>query len=109
MTPDEARSLLPVVLEELIPAWRDVLAMVQDPPLDLVQMVKDRYAAGCEEFSGDWTTRDERITQALAQFGRNGVPLYVLYDTKGQPTVLPEILTEGTVLAALDRIKLAAR
>jgi hypothetical protein len=60
MTPDEARSLLPVVLEELIPAWRDVLAMVQDPPLDLVQMVKDRYAAGCEEFSGDWTTRDEQ-------------------------------------------------
>jgi len=33
----------------------------------------------------------------------------VLYDTKGQPTVLPEILTEGTVLAALDKIKLAAR
>jgi thiol:disulfide interchange protein DsbD len=57
----------------------------------------------------DWTTRDERITQALAQFGRNGVPLYVLYDTNGQPTVLPEILTEGIVLAALDKIKLAAR
>lgn len=60
MTPDEARALLPVVLEELIPAWRDVLALVQDPPLDLVQMVKARYEAGCEEFSGDWTTRDEQ-------------------------------------------------
>jgi len=66
-------------------------------------------AAGVVRMRADWTTRDERITQALAQFGRNGVPLYVLYDTKGQPTVLPEILTEATVLAALDKIKLAAR
>ena len=66
-------------------------------------------AAGVVRMRADWTTRDERITQALAQFGRNGVPLYVLYDTKGLPTVLPEILTEGMVLAALDRIKLAAR
>jgi len=66
-------------------------------------------AAGVVRMRADWTTRDDRITKALAQFGRNGVPLYVLYDTKGQPTVLPEILTEGTVLAALDRIKLVAR
>lgn len=66
-------------------------------------------AAGVVRMRADWTTRDERITQALAQFGRNGVPLYVLYDTKGQPTVLPEILTESTVLAALDKVKLAAR
>jgi thiol:disulfide interchange protein/DsbC/DsbD-like thiol-disulfide interchange protein len=66
-------------------------------------------AAGVVRMRADWTTRDARITQALAQFGRNGVPLYVLYDATGRPTVLPEILTEGTVLAALDRVKLAAR
>jgi thiol:disulfide interchange protein DsbD len=66
-------------------------------------------AAGVVRMRADWTTRDDRITQALAQFGRNGVPLYMLYDTKGQPTVLPEILTEGIVLAALDKIRLAAR
>jgi len=52
----------------------------------------------------DWTNRDERITQALAQFGRNGVPLYVLYDRKGEAVVLPELLTEGIVLAALDKL-----
>jgi len=37
-----------------------VLALVQNPPLDLVEMVSERYTAGCEEFSGDWTTRDEQ-------------------------------------------------
>jgi thiol:disulfide interchange protein DsbD len=57
----------------------------------------------------DWTNRDERITQALAQFGRNGVPLYVLYDRRGDPSVLPEILTEGTVLAALDKLKTGSK
>jgi len=53
----------------------------------------------------DWTNRDERITKALAEFGRNGVPLYVLYDRTGQPTVLPELLTESIVIKALDGIR----
>lgn len=59
MTPDEAKALWPQVLGELPGAWGDVLAMVQDPPVGLVQMIEARYAAGCEEFSGDWTTRDQ--------------------------------------------------
>jgi len=37
-----------------------VLALVQNPPLDLVEMVSERDTAGCAEFSGDWTTRDEQ-------------------------------------------------
>lgn len=55
----------------------------------------------------DWTSRDPIITQALAQFGRNSVPLYVLYTGKGDetPVVLPEILTPGIVLEALKKIK----
>ena len=59
MTPDEARALWPQVLAELEGAWGDVLALVQNPPVDLVQMVKERYEAGCEEFSGDWAGRVE--------------------------------------------------
>ena len=31
---------------------------------------------------GDWTNRDPAITQALAAFGRAGVPLYVVYNAK---------------------------
>ena len=68
--------------------------------------VKARFATdNIVLMRADWTNRDERITQALAQFGRNGVPLYVLYDRKGEPAVLPELLTEGIVLAALDKMK----
>ena len=50
---------------------------------------------------GDWTNRDPRITDYLAEFGRNGVPIYVFYPAHGEPRVLPQILTESKVLSAL--------
>ena len=72
--------------------------------------VKSRFAAdNVVLMRADWTNRDEKITQALAQFGRNGVPLYVVYDRKGEAAVLPELLTEGIVLAALDKVKEASK
>jgi thiol:disulfide interchange protein DsbD len=52
----------------------------------------------------DWTSRDDAITRELARFDRNGVPLYVLYDSRGSVQVLPELLTERIVLDALDRL-----
>jgi thiol:disulfide interchange protein DsbD len=67
--------------------------------------VREKFAkTGVVRMKADWTNRDEQITRKLAEFGRNGVPLYVLYDGRGQPTVLPELLTEKTVLEALDKI-----
>lgn len=52
---------------------------------------------------GDWTRQDPRITDYLRENGRDGVPLYVYYPPRGQPSVLPQILTENTVLSELDR------
>jgi len=45
------------------------------------------------ELKGDWTLQDSAITEYLAKFGRNGVPLYVLYFPGEEPQVLPQILT----------------
>jgi thiol:disulfide interchange protein DsbD len=53
----------------------------------------------------DWTHRDERITRALAEHGRQGVPLYVLYAPGAKPVLLPEVLTEDLVLRALDGLR----
>ena len=52
----------------------------------------------------DWTRRDPTITRVLGSFGRNGVPLYLFYGPAGEPTVLPQILTEGIVIDATERI-----
>jgi thiol:disulfide interchange protein DsbD len=48
--------------------------------------------------SADWTRRDPVITEALAQFGANGVPLYVYYPPAGEPSVLAQPLTEQTII-----------
>jgi thiol:disulfide interchange protein len=51
---------------------------------------------------GDWTRNDEAITRYLARYGRNGVPLYVLYPRDGgTPRVLPQLLTADGVAAAI--------
>ncbi|REL32962.1 thiol:disulfide interchange protein [Rhodohalobacter sp. SW132] len=53
----------------------------------------------------DWTNRNPEITRALESFGRNGVPLYVVYSEEiDEPMILPELLTPGIVLDALDRV-----
>ncbi len=50
---------------------------------------------------GDWTNRDPTITEYLAGFGRNGVPIYVYYPPGQPPEVLPQILTKSMILNVL--------
>ena len=63
---------------------------------------RSRLAAGGTLLRADWTRRDDRITRELARFERNGVPMYLLYRHAGAPELLPEVLTQDTVLAALS-------
>jgi thiol:disulfide interchange protein DsbD len=55
----------------------------------------------------DWTRADPVITEALRSFGRSGVPCYVLYgrDPTAPPVTLPEVLSPGIVLGALDNLR----
>ena len=68
--------------------------------------VADKFKElGITTFKGDWTNKDEEITKALASYGRNSVPLYILYDGENaEPKKLPEILTKSIVLDALNTI-----
>jgi thiol:disulfide interchange protein len=60
---------------------------------------------GVVKMKADWTNGDPVITKLLQQFGRPGVPLYVLYRGKSQePVVFPELLTKSMVLEKLDSI-----
>jgi thiol:disulfide interchange protein len=55
------------------------------------------------KLKADWTNGDPAITKLLQQFGRPGVPLYVLYPGKSEePIVFPEVLTKGMVLEKLQ-------
>ncbi len=57
------------------------------------------------KMKADWTNGDPVITKLLQQFGRPGVPLYVLYPGKNeQPIVFPELLTKSMVLEKLETV-----
>jgi len=71
------------------------------------QRVADRFRElGVVAMKADWTRGDPLITRALGRYGRDGVPLYVLYDGRvdSEPQLLPQLLTPDTVLEALARI-----
>jgi thiol:disulfide interchange protein len=58
---------------------------------------------GAVYLKGDWTNRDAVIARTLAEHGRAGVPLYLVYGKDGgEPVVLPQLLTEGQVVAAIE-------
>ena len=50
---------------------------------------------------GDWTREDPMITRTLERFGRNGVPLYLVYNGEAEAAVLPQLLTPAIVVDAL--------
>jgi thiol:disulfide interchange protein DsbD len=65
-------------------------------------VVQQMKAKNVVRMKADWTRKDAAITQALADFGRNGVPLYVLYPVAGEPIILPELLTPQLVVDAIN-------
>ena len=51
----------------------------------------------------DWTNQNPEITSLLKENGRSGVSLYLYYPPGGAaPKILPQILTEAGVMAALE-------
>src|SRR6266487_1758628 len=57
------------------------------------------------KLKADWTNGDPVITKLLQQFGRPGVPLYVLYPAKNEePIVFPEVLTKSMILDKLETV-----
>jgi len=53
----------------------------------------------------DWTRKDPIISSTLEQYGRTGLPLYLLFPSKGDPLILPEILTEDILLSYLSEVQ----
>ena len=64
---------------------------------------------GVVYLKADWTSRSGEIASILGSFGRSGVPLYVVYPARAgratapDPRVLPQILSEGTIIEAFDK------
>ncbi len=102
----EAQAQGKPVFVNFTAAWC-ITCLVNERSTLTSEAVRNKFAAaGVVRLKGDWTRRDKAISDALAEFGRSGVPLYVLYpaDKAQKPRVLPQILTEAGLLAELDRL-----
>jgi thiol:disulfide interchange protein DsbD len=74
--------------------------------LERVDVQRRLHDSGIALVRADWTRHDEVIERTLAGLGRSGVPTYVLYPgSQDPPQVLPEVLTPGIVINALDGLK----
>jgi thiol:disulfide interchange protein DsbD len=73
--------------------------------LDSHEVKNQLNTLGVVKMKADWTKNDPVITEALAKFGRNSVPLYVLYgpDEAQKPVILPQVLTPDVVTAHLKQ------
>jgi thiol:disulfide interchange protein DsbD len=69
--------------------------------------VRDAFQRrGIVKFKADWTNADPAITKILKQFGRPGVPMYVLYPDgrNAEPILFPELLTQSIILDKLETV-----
>ncbi|MFZ5668562.1 MAG: thioredoxin family protein, partial [Pseudomonadota bacterium] len=84
-------------------AWC-VTCQVNDQVALSTRPVADAFArADAVYLKADWTNRDPAIAAALAEHGRVGVPLYLVYGADGaDAVVLPQLLTEGLVIEAIE-------
>lgn len=79
-----------------------ITCKVNEQTVIKTQRIQEAFAANnVTTLVGDWTKADPAITKVLEQFGRSGVPLYLVYVNGGEPKVLPQILTADIVLNAL--------
>lgn len=71
--------------------------------LSLEQVADTFEQKGVVKMKADWTKNDPVITEALRKFGRNSVPLYVLYGANEDktPQILPQVLTTDVVIDSL--------
>ncbi len=74
--------------------------------IDRPAVIAEIERLGIVPVKADWTNANPEITAALDEFGRVGVPFYVIYPAGDaeNPITLPEFLTEGIVLDALAKI-----
>lgn len=80
------------VFVDFTAAWCVTCQYNKKTTLANAQVLADLKTHNVALLRADWTRRDPAITAALAQLGRNGVPVYVFYRKGSAPVVLSEVL-----------------
>ena len=89
------------VFVDFTAAWCVTCQYNKKTTLANTAVLADFEAKKVQLLRADWTRRDPAITAALSALGRNGVPVYVLYQAGRAPVVLSEIISVDEVRGAL--------
>jgi thiol:disulfide interchange protein DsbD len=95
------------VFVDFTAAWCVTCQVNKQLVLDTDAVAAKMRAVGLVALRADWTRPDPDISQALRHFGRDGVPLYVLYSGRENdpPRILPQILTSQIVITELEQLE----
>ena len=92
------------VFVDFTAAWCITCQYNKQTTLSQDAVLQDFAAKRVTLLRADWTQRDPAITQALAELGRSGVPVYVLYAPGKPAVVMSEILSAADLRAALKAL-----
>ena len=92
------------VFVDFTAAWCVTCQYNKKTTLANAEVLADMDAKNVALLRADWTRRDPAVTQALAELGRSGVPVYVIYKPGHAPVVLSEILSVRDVRAELAKL-----
>jgi thiol:disulfide interchange protein len=102
---EQARVEHRPVLVDFTAKWCLTCNTVVKPALESSSVRKKIQELNAVPLLGDYTRFPDDITEELTRHGRAGVPLVLVYPPAASkpPIVLPEALTPGMVVSALDR------
>jgi thiol:disulfide interchange protein DsbD len=95
------------VFVDFTAAWCVTCQVNKKVALETPEVTAKLAELGVVAMRADWTRPDAEITRALQEFGRDGVPLYVLYSGRQDdpPRILPQILTPSIVIGELEQLE----
>lgn len=93
------------VFVDFTAAWCVTCQVNKQTTLTDAALLDDFAQGGVTLMRADWTRRDPAISAALAQLGRSGVPVYVIYAPGQSPVLLSELISVADVRAALERTR----
>lgn len=101
----QARAEHRPVLVDFTAKWCLTCNTVVKPALESTSVRQKLQELKAVPLLGDYTRFPDNITEELTRHGRAGVPLVLVYPPEPDkpPIVLPEALTPGIVVNALDR------